>query len=258
MTYMNQMHNDEIDLFNLLEILWLGKWLIIAFATISLLLGSGYLLLQESKYESKISIMTDIQPPFYSKEKIITDFENLIFSQTSFEDWKKNNPKSSLILEHISKTQLFDGIEFSKNTYDLQILLKQDKGSNGFFLLRSAKPEMLDDFFKYSNYIIRLANERHLDRAKYQLSLMEARSKDLISLKTSNNLIQTVVELDLFISSIESGGNVLMVSPPTYPQKVYPKSKAILGISIILGGLLGIIYVFALNKIKKQKELPTQ
>jgi LPS O-antigen subunit length determinant protein (WzzB/FepE family) len=68
---MNQAHDNEIDLFELFEILWSGKWLIAGFTALSLLIGSGFLALKAAEYESKIFIKIDNLPPFYDVEKVL-------------------------------------------------------------------------------------------------------------------------------------------------------------------------------------------
>ena len=42
MNEINQVQDDEIDLFELLQTLWDGKWLISAFVVLATLIGSGY------------------------------------------------------------------------------------------------------------------------------------------------------------------------------------------------------------------------
>ena len=54
MNNMNQARDDEIDLFELFEILWSGKWLIACFTAIALLVAGGFGTTQ-AEYESKYS-----------------------------------------------------------------------------------------------------------------------------------------------------------------------------------------------------------
>ena len=42
MNQMNQVQDDEIDLFELFQTLWDGKWLISAFVVLATLIGFGY------------------------------------------------------------------------------------------------------------------------------------------------------------------------------------------------------------------------
>ena len=69
MNEINQVQDDEIDLFELFQTLWDGKWLISAFVAIAVLLGGGFLLLKGAAYESKLFYKVDIIPPFITKKR---------------------------------------------------------------------------------------------------------------------------------------------------------------------------------------------
>ena len=75
MKEMNQVQYDEINLFELFQTLWDGKWLISAFVAIAVLLGGGFLLSKDAVYESKLNYSVDTIPPFYEIEKVSTDFK---------------------------------------------------------------------------------------------------------------------------------------------------------------------------------------
>ena len=51
MNEINQVQDDEIDLFELFQALWDGKWLISTFVAIAVLLGGGFLSLKDAVYE---------------------------------------------------------------------------------------------------------------------------------------------------------------------------------------------------------------
>ena len=59
------------------------------FLLIAVLLGSGFLFVKGSVYESKLIYSVDTIPPFYENEKVLTDFEKKFYSIKVFKDWKK-------------------------------------------------------------------------------------------------------------------------------------------------------------------------
>jgi len=71
---MNQIRNDETDLFELFATLWGGKWIISTFSLIVVLLGSCFLFVKDSLYESKLIYFVDTVPPFYENAKVSTNF----------------------------------------------------------------------------------------------------------------------------------------------------------------------------------------
>ena len=78
---MDQVHDDEIDLTELFQTLWDGKWLISTTVAIAVLLGGGFLLITDNEYESKLIYSVDTIPPFYAPGKVSNDFEIFLFSQ---------------------------------------------------------------------------------------------------------------------------------------------------------------------------------
>ena len=55
---MSPTNYDEIDLFELLEVLWDGKWIISTFIAGSILVGSGYIFFKDKIYESKVDLFS--------------------------------------------------------------------------------------------------------------------------------------------------------------------------------------------------------
>ena len=74
MNQMSQMRDDEIDLFELFQTLWDGKWLISVFVAIAVLLGIGFLLLQDDAYESKLFLSVDVSVHFDEENKSLKPF----------------------------------------------------------------------------------------------------------------------------------------------------------------------------------------
>ena len=56
----------------------------------------------------------DTIPPFYEDDKVFADFQNLFYSISIFEEWKKSIGNTSLIFEDFSNTKVFDGVVVSK------------------------------------------------------------------------------------------------------------------------------------------------
>jgi len=56
------MYDDEIDLFELFETLWDGKWLISAFVAISVLLGGGFSVAERRCIRVKVDLFSENNP----------------------------------------------------------------------------------------------------------------------------------------------------------------------------------------------------
>ena len=134
---MNQVQDDEIDLFKLFQTLWDDKWLIIAFVVIAVLLGGGFLLSKDPVYKSKLIYSLDTIPPFYEEDNVSTDFQKKFYSARVFEEWKQNNSNISIVFEDFSRTELVDGFILSKNENELVATLTTTKKESSFVLINS-------------------------------------------------------------------------------------------------------------------------
>ena len=245
-------YDDEIDLFEFIETLWDGKWLISAFVAIALLLGSGFLLLKDAVYESKLIYSVDSIPPFYAAGKVSTDFQNKFYSVTVFEEWKKNNSDISLVFEDLSATQDIDGFVLSKNEDEQFAILTSEKKGGSFVLVKSNQLPILDDFFEYATHINGLLKDEYVVRAKEELNIIDARFKDLGS--ADSNIVNTVLSIDRYIVTAEKGAKGLAIQRPTMPKKVSPKVSLTLALSVVLGGMVGVFFILVRNAITKRKE----
>lgn len=249
---MSQVQDDEIDLFELFQALWDGKWLISSFVATAVLLGGGFLLLKDAVYESKLIYSVDSIPPFYGANKASTDFQNKFYSLTVFEEWKKNNNDISLMFEDFSATEVIDGFVLSKNEDEQLAILTSEKKGGSFVLVKSNQLPMLDDFFEYATHINGLLKDEYVVRAKEELKIIDARFKDLSS--ADSNIVNTVLSIDRYIVSAEKGAKVLAIQRPTMPKKVSPKSSLILAMSVVLGGMVGLLFIFIRGAVTKRKE----
>ena len=249
---MSQTYDDEIDLFELFQVLWDGKWLISAFVALAFLLGGGFILSKGKVYESKLVYSIDTIPPFYDGDKASSDFQKKFYSIDVFKEWKKNKDNTSLLFEDFSKTDVIDGFVLTKDEGE-QLAVIKDSAS---ILVKSNQLPILNDFYNYAEYINLLLKDEYVTRAKVELQLIETRFKDLLSAESS--IIQTVLSIDRYIASAEKGENVLSIERPSVPKKVAPKSSLILALSLVLGGFMGAAYVLIMNAIKTRREQLTK
>jgi len=245
---MSQTYDDEIDLFELFQVLWGGKWLISTFVVLAFLLGGGFILSTDKAYESKLVYAIDNIPPFYNDDKASTDFQKKFYSIDVFNEWKKSNENTSLVFKDFSKTEVIDGFVLSKDEGATLAVIK-DSAS---ILVKSNQLPILNDFYEYAEHINVLLKVEYVSRAKDELKIIETRFKDLSSADSS--VVQTVLSIDRYIVSAESGDNVLSVQRPSVPKKVAPKSSLILALSLVLGGFIGAAYVLIMNAIKTRRE----
>lgn len=250
---MNQIHDDEISLFEFFETLWDGKWLISAFALIAVLVGSVFLLSKDSAYESKIIYSFDTLPPLFEESKVLADFQKKFYSASVFEDWKKNRLNTSIVYEDFSATKVVDGFLLAKEENERLATFVFPPTGDSFILLKTSQLLLLNDFFNYANYTNEVLRKEYVLRAEMELDIIEGRFKDLASV--DNTISETFLSIDRYIFSSEKGANILAIQRPTMPKKVSPKSLPILTMSVVLGGISGVFFILVRNHIRKRKEL---
>ncbi len=248
---MNQIQDNEIDFFELFQTLWGGKWVISTFVTIAILLGSSFIFLKDTIYASKLTYTIDTIPPFYEEKKVYSDFQKKFYSISIFEDWKKNYGKTVLVFDDFSTIEIFNGYAISKSEDQQLATLVSENEERFFLLVKSNQLPILNDFFKYAQYINKLLKKEYVIRSREELKIIESRFKDLKS--ANSDVVELVLSIDRYIVSADKGANVLKIQHPKMPKKISPNVPLIFALSLILGGLVGVFFILARNAIKRRK-----
>jgi capsular polysaccharide biosynthesis protein len=251
MTEVRTPYDDEIDLFELFETLWRGKWLISALVAISVLLGGGFLFITTPIYESKLVFSVETTPPFYENAKAKSDFKAIFYSKSMFDVWKSENGKSKLVYDDFDITEVINGFTFVKEEGNLLANIVEEKSLSAL-VVKTNKLSLLDEFFKYENFVNNKLTSDYVLRAKEELNFIETRFQNLQSSDIS--IVNNVLNIHRYIVSVERGSKVMTLNSPTFPKKISPKIKLTLAMSIVLGGMIGIVLVLVNNSIRKRKE----
>ena len=270
MQEVSQSRDNEIDLYELFETLWSGKWFISGFVAISVLLSGGFLFIETPIYESRLVYRVENPPAFYQsitldsdalesqkiiKEKVKTDFRRLFYSKNTYESWKVENTQSELIFENFNKIKVTNDFIFIKDEVDLLAKLTEEK-SMSFLVVKTNNLLIINDFFSYQTYTNNLLTNEYLARVKEELQIIEKRyqtfyQKEFLDLDVA--IFNNVLDIDRYMNSVAKGVKALTLSRPTYPKKISPKGRKILILSVVFGGMIGAMYVFVSNYIRKRK-----
>ncbi len=254
-------HNDEIDLIEIFKTIWKGKFFIISFMLIGILLGFLYIKFKNPVYASKLKIEIENNPPFYGgnsqkgKTLATADFKNYLLSKKNFDNWKNNLKKKSLDFNNISETIIIDGTELTdKHRNSLLIEMSQELDKVNF-LIKTNDLSILNDFYNYNHYIKKLLEKEYVLRTKKELKLISSKVKD--HPMSERYFIAETLPNDRFITSIQLGRNVFNIHRPTVPAKVSPRNKLVYVISSIFGGIIGLIIVFGRIYFGQKRDVVT-
>lgn len=248
--------DDEIDLFEFLETLWDGRWMIGGAVALAMVMATSFLFVKEPEYSSKLAYSSNTLPPFYGDDKALNDFRKKFYEKTTFDLWLSNNPGAAIQYEEFSDTEIVEGFVLRKNEEDQLALFDSDKKrkkSNSFVRVKSSQLSKLNDFYLYAQYINALLSEEYIQRSKDELVLIENRLEK--SPSVADSMINNLLAIDRYIDSASKGARVLSIARPTIPEKTSPKSALILVMSVILGGMAGVFYILIRNAVRKRKAL---
>lgn len=237
--------NDDIDLFVLVEQLWESKLTIIFFAIAALFMSGLYSIASIKHYESRVTISPDTIPPFYTSEKSLNDFERLFYDVSYFDNWKQANKVTSVEFENFSGEQVVDGITVVKNEGQRLAVVKISSTTSAELIVKSDDLSVLNDFFEYAEYVNSELQKHYVSRARAEMEIYEARFNDLKS--SDESIIRNVLSIDRYIVAAERGAKVLKVNRPTLPKETTASLKFLLVVSVVLGGVLGAVYILVVN-----------
>ena len=236
-TKLNDSHNQEIDLLELLHILWAGKWIIISITFISVTFGSLIILLSEEKYQSTITIsLTALPPSLPSPKSIMKDFKYKFFSEEKFTNWLKDNKEAiQKKLKSYNYSMTSNNITFKKEF----IKFKIKPNHTGSILVASNDKFYLNYIYIYTTEMANRFKSEHVDATHYELKWLE----DRYSSKESNVFAQEILKSKRFLRQMERPTGMFYIKGPTQPKQISPNNKFILIASILFGMSLGVFYL---------------
>ena len=233
--------HNEIDLFELIQVLWDGKYLIAGITLICAVLAGVYTFVKTPNFISKVVYSTDTVPPFYDSQKPLNDFKDLFYLKETFVDWREQSGSSRISFDNFSESEVVDGIALKRKETDQLALISNASTGAQKITIRSGDLALLNDFYEYAEYITQLLKEDYVARARAELAIYEARFDDL---KASNqSVIQNVLSIDRYIVAAEKGANVLQIERPTLPKNSAQRKSVIVILAAIMGGIISSLYV---------------
>jgi D-beta-D-heptose 7-phosphate kinase/D-beta-D-heptose 1-phosphate adenosyltransferase len=181
--------------------------------------------------------------------------------------------------EDFAPTQIIDGFIFSKDEDGRLATLKNTKDTDSFILAKTNNLSLLSELYKYATYVNAELRNSYVERAKGELENFNKKSRQIENeVNSLNEQIKKIKEkpyskatisermymnsserihqlqdkvggkdraaaMQVYISSVEDGSNLLNIYPPTLPEKISLKSSILILIYGILGIMLGIFFL---------------
>jgi LPS O-antigen subunit length determinant protein (WzzB/FepE family) len=210
-------YDDEIDLFEIVEILWQGKWIIVASVFIALAASYAYLMNKEVVYEYNLPYSSITAPDAGAFRHFLT-LSDVPFS-----------------LNEKSKT-----LSLTSTNSNYEPVISSEAAIIGNKLTQFLIDEAADE----ANFILKLLKE---DIPAQILNSEEAAKRYFKAKLVLQKITYSVSAIEFqSVSAIEFQSVVKTVKSP----KVTP----VLALSVVVGGMAGLFFIFLLRKVAAYKK----
>ena len=217
MTTARDMHDDEIDLFELAEIIWAGKWVIIGLSLLAGALGFGVAQLKESEYRVSVPYVVNVYS--VDAQQVCGQSNQCMAEETS--------KKLTVMLE--------DNWTFSRDST---------------LSLTTADASVVSRMTADLDRVNELLTQETYDAAVTELTWIES---ELIDAVLGTEIIATnFLNAKRVIAAIESGERVLSFGQATVANTL-PVVRVTVVMSI-LGAIVAVFVVFIWNAIQSRKQ----
>ena len=222
------MKDDEIDLFELSEALWAGKWLISAMVALAALIGFGYSQVAQPRY--------DVSAPLRVNVYSVLGHQICESNSQNQDDWRAADCLADGTLSYF--------LEKLGNGWSLGA--KSDTITH-----TTSTPSSVNAYEDALSNALVSTNEALKGEAISELDSIESLSNDnvLATERVATNMLNAK-RLVLFI---DSGQNAISFGSVSV-VKSSPKVPRILALSVVMGGMAGVLFVLVRNAITKRKE----
>ena len=224
MNEMNQVQNDEIDLFELFQTLWDGKWLISAFVVLATLIGFGYSQVAQPKYDVSVPYRVNV----YS-----------VLSQQICESYTQNQKDDCL-----ADGTLGYFVERLGSGWSL-------KSKVNTITFSTPTPSAVNAYEDILSNALTSTNEALRSEAISEFTSIESVLND--NVLATERVATNMLNAKRVIQSIDNGKSAITFGSVSV-VKSSPKVSLILAFSVVLGGMIGVFFILVRNAITKRKE----
>ena len=220
MTDVRPTYDDEIDLFEFVETLWDGKWLMVAFVVLAALMGFVYSQVVQPKYDVSVTYTPKVYP-VSAQQNCVSNIPCIEseaikrFLSIVENSWSKDKNKNYTLSFSTSSP-------LEQNDYDVQI--------------EQASAALTNEMFV----------EATTELAFIQTELANA-------LLTTESVARNMLNAKRAVKYIENGHSAITFGSVSI-VKSSPKVPRILSFSAVLGGMIGMFFIFFRNVLMKRKE----
>lgn len=214
----NRASDDEIDLFELALSIWAGKWIIVAFVVVFAIAGFGYSKLATPVFQVSSQFQTNLYPVRASQNCNIGNLN-------CFDTLAEQEASSFFVGWSVAKGSLTKSVSTITNSLDTY--------NKEFATANDALTKQL------------------LNNAKQELQAIDELATEI---KSSEHIAISTLNAKKTIIAIEQNKQQALSLSPVSITKQSPKTKLILVLSVLLGGMLGCFVILIRQAIRNYKD----
>lgn len=241
----------DIDIVKIFITLWKQRWKVIIITTLSLFIGVSYSIYNKPKFETKIELR--LIHVFESDiNKIDKLFYDSFYSLDLFSNWKKLSDDKILKFESINNTINQNGFSIRKSISDNLIVINSINVDNkASIVIKTNELDLIKSIYNYLEFVNSFITNAYRDELLSNLEIVF----DLYRGDTQNQsfLEKEILDIKKLVKNIDNDQLVISIGLPNTPVLVSKPTNSILFISIIIGFLFSLFFIFFLIFIENIK-----
>ena len=259
MQTLSHANNDELDLLELLEAIWAGKFLLLPIVVFFMSVGGVVAFNAERNYETKLPISVKLVPPPFMGYDLTNELELLLLDGRSFTEWRSKSQSMNIDFKDLIRTKRVGDLEYqaSKRSRLIQVRSKH-------LLINSNDPSVIRDVIAFANHV-------SLNLTTSVLNDVQQESRRLASLLglvennapaptdgfqlVSNNVVEQLVALRRYEAKMKGGKQIVTFAQPYAPELVSASRFSLLLLFSIAGLITGTVIVLFRAAFRRRREL---
>ena len=189
-------------------------------------------------------------PPFRLEEQSFKDIERQFYDRNTISIWKEANPNSALDFDLFSDSKVIDGFAFERKTRDRFIAVLPK-----LVLVKSNNVNLLIDVSDYLKFVSAKTSDDYRVKAKKQhdrLDRFVANNFAGGDLTEGLTVFERIIAFEEYLDTVSDGAELIYVSRPMTPAVTSLSRRLVFAVSLVIGGLLGVIFVLVRTAIRRR------
>ena len=272
----SKIYDEDIDLIELMFVLWQAKVIIIFFTLITLIISGLFFWLKDSSsikplsiYETKLILSFEYLPPdishptnpYGTEDNVYITFKNLFYSENNFDEWKNTNQQNSLLFENLLDYKLENGLMIRKEGKDFLTSFELEKQDKHYIRVISDEISKISEIYNYSNYVSKNLNKQYVLSLKQEYQTLISNIKEVNNSnleKITSDFLYKSIMIDRYTKSIEAGMDIIKIKYFDEIKNInkFKKSFSYLKIIVLgfIGGLLGALLLLVQTAINNRSK----